>query len=161
MSLLVLFDIDGTLLLSSRQGARAMQEAGQEVVGEDFTLAGVEFAGRLDPLILADGLRALGLDGVDSIESAFREAYARILARRLAEPGTAYALAGVPALLARLRSRPGTTLGLLTGNYPETGTLKLQAAGLDPTTFEIPVWGTDGATRRDLPPVALRRFLER
>lgn len=156
--MLILFDVDGTLLLSSRQGAKAMQEAGRRVVGEHFTLEGVEFAGRLDPLIWADGMRRSGEVCEARVHDAFRTAYGESLARRLEPAGVAYALPGVPALLEALARRPQTTLGLLTGNYPETGAHKLRAAGLDPERFAIPVWGTDGPDRRSLLPVGLARY---
>ncbi len=156
--MLILFDVDGTLLLSSHQGARAMQEAGKRVVGEHFTLEGVEFAGRLDPLIWADGMRRSGERLDAPVHDAFRAAYGEALARRLEPAGVAYALPGVPALLDALARRPRTTLGLLTGNYPETGATKLRAAGLDPERFTIPVWGTDGPNRRSLLPVGLARY---
>lgn len=156
--MLLLFDIDGTLLLSGGQGARAMQEAARRVVGPTFSFEGVAFAGRLDPLIFQDGLRKNGCDDFDTLHGAFRRAYEESLRRRLAEPGIAAPLAGVMPLLQRLREPGGPTLGLVTGNYPETGRIKLEAAGIHPTWFEIPVWGVDGPTRRDLPRVAMERL---
>lgn len=156
--MLILFDVDGTLLLSSSQGAKAMQEAGKRVVGDHFTLEGVEFAGRLDPLIWADGIARSGGDGDERLHDDFRAAYGEALARRLAPRGVAHALPGVPALLDALEARPHTTLGLLTGNYPETGRVKLEAAGIDPARFAVPVWGTDGPDRRSLLPVGLDRY---
>ncbi len=158
-AMLLLFDVDGTLLLSSGQGAKAMQEAGREVLGPTFSLSNVTFAGRLDPIIFRDGLKASGLhDGFESRHDAFRVAYAESLTRRLAASGVARPLPGVMDLLARLRERDDVTLGLLTGNYPETGATKLRAAGIDPAWFPVAVWGIDGATRRDLPPVAIHRY---
>lgn len=106
--MLLLFDIDGTLLLSSGQGARAMQEAGKRVVGPEFTLDDVEFAGRLDPLIFRDGLRHVMEDGFDRHHAAFRRAYEEGLRRRLAEPGVAAPLPGVMNLLASLRKHPSS-----------------------------------------------------
>jgi phosphoglycolate phosphatase-like HAD superfamily hydrolase len=155
--MLVLFDIDGTLLLTRRAGARAMQEAGRALFGDAFDLARVELAGRLDPLIWADAMRLAGFEPHAEAHARFRARYAQGLARRLSEPGTAYALPGVPALLDALAGTPGVTLGLLTGNYPETGRMKLEAAGLDPARFPVQAWGADGASRRDLPGVALAR----
>lgn len=157
--MLVLFDIDGTLLLSHGEGARAMQEAGRQVVGPDFSLRGVEFAGRLDPLIFQDGLARAGRDGFERHHGAFRRAYAESLARRLAAPASAQPLPGVQALLARLAARADVALGLVTGNYPETGALKLRAAGIDPALFRVPVWGDEGPTRRDLPQKAMERHV--
>jgi phosphoglycolate phosphatase-like HAD superfamily hydrolase len=64
----------------------------------------------------------------------------------------------VKELVSRLGEIEHVTLGLLTGNYPETGKLKIRCAGLDPDVFVIAAWGIDGATRRDLPPVAMDRL---
>jgi phosphoglycolate phosphatase-like HAD superfamily hydrolase len=52
------------------------------------------------------------------------------------------------------------TLGLLTGNYPETGRLKIEAAGLNPEVFTINAWGCEGQRRRDLPPLAMQRYVQ-
>jgi phosphoglycolate phosphatase-like HAD superfamily hydrolase len=56
-------------------------------------------------------------------------------------------------------------LGLLTGNYPETGAIKLRASGIDPDAFPIQVWGCDSPhsppARDHLPPVGMRRYRER
>jgi phosphoglycolate phosphatase-like HAD superfamily hydrolase len=46
-------------------------------------------------------------------------------------------------------------MGLVTGNYQETGLMKLVAAGIDTTMFVANAWGTDGTARMHLPPVAI------
>ena len=51
---LILFDIDGTLVLTGRAGWRAMNRACAVEVGHDSALEGVEFAGRTDWSILRD-----------------------------------------------------------------------------------------------------------
>lgn len=160
MNLLLLFDVDGTLLLSDRQGGKSMQEAGRRVVGEQFTLKHVQFAGRLDPLIWADGARHAGVETDGALHERFRAAYAEVLQRRLDETGAAHTLPGVDTLLDRLEAEDGIVLGLLTGNYPETGRIKLRAAGLDPARFVVAAWGSDAATRRDLIDVARSRYEE-
>ena len=156
--MLVLFDIDGTLLLTQRAGTRSMHDAARELFGEQFTFDGVEVAGRTDPVIWADVARANGIDDPDAHHDRFRETYARHLARRLEAEPTVRALPGVVALLEALRAVADVTLGLLTGNYPETGLLKIRAAGLDPAWFPVAAWGSDGAGRRDLPPRAMARY---
>ncbi|NOG53504.1 MAG: HAD hydrolase-like protein [Planctomycetes bacterium] len=70
-----------------------------------------------------------------------------------------HALPGVLSLLDALRAQPDRfTLGLLTGNYPENGRLKLESVGINPDWFTINVWGIDGPTRNDLPPVGVQRY---
>lgn len=149
--MLVLFDIDGTLLSSEGAGVRAMTQAGQALYGEGFSLKGLSIGGRLDSLIFADACAAA--DITDASEERFRATYAATLPGVLMEV-TVEALPGVKTLLDVLEDR-GAALGLVTGNYPETGRMKLEAAGIDPGRFGPSAWGTDGASRDELPPAAL------
>jgi phosphoglycolate phosphatase-like HAD superfamily hydrolase len=75
---------------------------------------------------------------------------------------------GVNDVLAGLRPHVHAsqcTLGLLTGNFAETGRLKLLACGIDPDQFTLNVWGDESPssppTRNDLPGVGLRRYHQR
>lgn len=155
--MLVLFDIDGTLLLTQGAGIAAMADAGRELYGDHFTVEGVEFAGRLDVLIWRDLAVRNNAAGDQHNHQRFREAYGRCLAARLRTQRCARLLPGVRELITELERSDQLTLGLLTGNYPETGRLKIEAAGLDPDVFQVAAWGCDGHCRRDLPLVALDR----
>ena len=155
--MLILFDIDGTLLLTQRAGTRSMCAAAREMFGDAFTFDGVDIAGRIDPLIWADVARANGIDEPEAHHDRFRATYVEHLARWLAADNTVLLLPGVVELLEALRGVEAVTLGLLTGNYPETGLLKIEAAGLDAAIFPVTAWGCDGRSRRDLPAVAMAR----
>jgi phosphoglycolate phosphatase len=157
--MLILFDIDGTILLTQGAGIAAMQDAGRELYGEGFTADGVEFAGRLDTLIWTDLTRLNRLPNIDEQHDRFRAMYGRKLAERLASNHTATLLPGVRELVHHLMDVDHATLGLLTGNYPETGRLKIRSAGLDPDLFKVAAWGCDGKARRDLPPIAMAHHL--
>lgn len=158
----LLFDIDSTLLDSSRSGMRAMLDAGRELYGESFSTEGIEYAGRLDPLIVHDLLVRIGVEPTAEAQRRFREVYRGHLERRLTVPGVARTLRGVDPLLQRLRGMNGVSLGLLTGNYEETGSLKLRASGIDPDWFGVRVWGDESphwpAKREHLPPIGIQRF---
>ncbi len=165
----ILMDIDATMIKTQRAGLRAMVEAGREVVGESFSAEGIDVAGRLDPLILADMIRRAGATPTPSIMGAMRERYAAALQRVLV-PGMGTVLPGVAALLGELSQRSrgdaaSLTLGLLTGNFEETGCHKLRVCGIDPEQFVIRVWGDesphDPPAREHLPAVALDRYRER
>ena len=52
--MLVLFDIDGTMLSSEGIGVRSINEAVSALHGVDCTLEGIPVGGRLDPLIWDD-----------------------------------------------------------------------------------------------------------
>jgi phosphoglycolate phosphatase-like HAD superfamily hydrolase len=157
---LILFDIDGTLLTAGGAGRAAMVDAGRELFGDVFTLDGVEIAGRLDPLIYADAAALCGVDDGAAHHDRFRAVYRAHLERRLATSDVR-ALPGTADLVGALRRAETVSLGLLTGNYPETGRLKLTAAGLDESVFAVNAFGSDGGHRRDLPLVAIRRYAER
>ena len=162
--MLVLFDIDGTLLTTSRVGIQAMLRAGQEIFDEAFTVDGVEFAGRLDPLIIDDLLATRDKRGCAEHHALYREKYGAHLAPMLSEPGVTNALPGIIEMLDEIERTENATLGLVTGNFPETGRTKITAAGIDADRFTINAWGSDSPNtpphRNDLPGVAIQRFLE-
>ncbi len=160
--MLVLFDIDGTLLQSQHAGMHAMVDAFEELhIGKTFSFDGIDIAGRLDTLIWKDMTRRHEVaDDADSHE-VFRETYQRHLAKRLQENNTVKVFHGVAELVDRLVQEPNVELGLLTGNYPATGRLKVEFAGLRNEHFTVNAFAGDGATRRDLPPIALRRYREK
>ncbi len=159
--MLILFDIDATLLSTQRAGVLAMGDAGRELFGPEFDEQVIDYAGRLDPLIIADLLRAHARPvGAREIE-IFRHGYRKHLFDRLKSPGVARALPGVPELLDAVEHVEGVTIGLLTGNYADTGAGKLAAAGIDLGRFAVRVWGDespiDPPAREHLPGVALDR----
>jgi phosphoglycolate phosphatase-like HAD superfamily hydrolase len=153
----VLWDIDGTLLQTSGAGRDAMSAAGHDLFGRPFAMAEIPTAGRLDPDIWRDLAAAHGVADADAREAEFRSAYCARLRLRLAQGSPARCLPGVAELVARVPELEGFAQGVLTGNYPETGALKLQSAGLALEQFPIQAWGCDAARRPDLVPVALAR----
>lgn len=159
--MLILFDIDLTLIKTGGAGMAAMGDAGRELFGPDFDERRTDFAGRLDPLIIRDLIADNALEPTLDRCAQMRAAYARHLPARLAERG-AHALPGVQHLLSSLRDADGVILGLLTGNFEETGRMKLEAAGIDTTPFVLNVWGDhsphDPPSRDHLPAVALGRY---
>src|SRR5512141_2101694 len=58
---LVLFDIDGTLLSTGPVARTTFASALQDVYGTTGDVDGYAFEGRLDPLIVADLMRAAGV----------------------------------------------------------------------------------------------------
>jgi len=155
---LVLFDLDGTLLSSRGSGRAAMRAAGARLFGRPFDFDSVDVNGRLDPLIWADLARGNGVDEPALHEPRFRAAYLEELTRAFDTGSEVHALDGVRALLERLRLRTHLEIGVLSGNYPETGRLKLVAAGIDPHQFRICAWAGDAPSRPELVPIALERY---
>lgn len=165
LSMLILFDVDATLITTSRSGIAAMGMAGRAMFGAAFDENVVEYAGRLDPLIIRDLLVAHGRAASSDMVEEFRGAYREHLEILLRKEGVARACPGVPDLLTALEQRDDMVIGLLTGNYPETGAIKLRACGIDPDRFPIQVWGCDSPhdppARTHLPPVGAARYRAR
>ncbi len=158
--MLILFDIDGTLLLSQRAGIKAMRDAGRALYDRSFS-SEVEFAGRLDPLIWAELAQRNGLSNSPESHDEFRQAYFEHLSRRFENEPTAELLIGVKPLVEKLAGCDDHVLGLATGNYPETGRLKISTAGMDPDIFIINAWGDEAEHRRDLPRIAMEKYTQK
>lgn len=156
--MLVLFDIDGTLLRSMSAGIHAMTSALQELHGTTPDFSRVPVHGRLDTLIWRDLAGIHGFAADDAAHAAFRATYARHLERRLAERNTVERYPGAAELVDAAAALPGASIGLLTGNYEPTGRLKVRHAGIDPDRFTVNAWGDEGPDRRSLVPVALGRY---
>ncbi|MBN8597660.1 MAG: HAD hydrolase-like protein [Planctomycetes bacterium] len=160
--MLFLFDIDGTLLSTVGAGMRCMEAAGKEVFGEGCHTGGVQFAGRLDPLIMREMLANAGLPPSRENIAAFRAAYERRMLETFQTPGLGRSMPGVHELLKRLDAEFGVTMGLLTGNFEKTGLLKVRACGIDTARFQVSAWGDDSPhdppERNHLPPVAVERY---
>jgi phosphoglycolate phosphatase len=156
---LVLFDVDGTLLLTGGAGMRAMKAVAAELFGTEFRWDGIVVSGHLDPLIFAEAAALNGLDEAPAHHEAFRRRYLEVLVQELARnPDRVQIMPGIRESLRRLRSGRTATLGLLTGNYAEAIPLKLSAIDLDPAWFEITAFGEEAATRRDLAALALVKY---
>ena len=94
--MLVLFDIDGTLLKSQHAGVHAMLAAFHQLHPDRrIRFDGVDIAGRLDTLIYDEMTQRHGVPGDAQSHEVFRHTYTGHLERRLAEQNTVIALDGV------------------------------------------------------------------
>jgi phosphoglycolate phosphatase len=128
--LLLLFDIDGTLLQrASVEHATALRVAAGRVHGVDLLgIEGVEYAGRTDRAITRDLLTAAGVTDVDE---AWVEEAAAEYARRCPPDLSATVAPGMVELLEALSARPDEfRLSLVTGNLESVARLKLERAGV-------------------------------
>jgi phosphoglycolate phosphatase len=148
---LLLFDIDGTLVLTGGAGSRAMTRAFAETHGLPDALQKVDLAGRTDRIIMRDALTHAGRsvdvdqDGLDR----FREAYCAALREEIQQPGNGRRglLPGVRPLLEALAGRDDVRLALLTGNFRASAEIKLAAFDV----WKYFTWGAfaDDAIERD------------
>jgi len=138
-SLVWLFDIDGTLLLTQGAGREAMVCALRDHFGVEDDLRTIPFAGRTDTLILDDILARHGVGFTDGGRDRFWASTASHM-RRLMDPPRGGLLPGVPALLDRVASEPAWARALLTGNVTDMAHIKLASFGIR----EYFAWGTFG-----------------
>ena len=159
--MLILLDIDMTMISTGGCGMKAMTDTGRELFGPAFSTEGISFAGRLDPLIISEMFKKHGIEDAEDRHREFRSVYRSHLERRLGATDIGRSLPGVQDLLAALSARPNVTLGVLTGNFQETGSMKLRACGIDPALFAVSVWGDESPhhppKREHLVPVGIAR----
>ena len=158
----VLFDIDGTLLWSDGAGRRAINVALAEVFG-GIGPTDHRFDGKTDKQIVRELMTLAGHDHavIDERMDRALAIYVRELHSALRDPAhPPKRLPGVPELLDALDARDDVVLGLLTGNVAPGADAKLRAVGIDPARFRVTAFGSDHEDRPELPPIAQRRAAE-
>lgn len=158
-SLVWLFDVDGTLLLTQGAGRDALSLALRDQFGVEDDLTGIPFAGRTDTLILSDVLRRHGLE----LHDGDRERFWRLVSahmRALMDPPRGGLLPGVRSLLDAIGAEPGWVRALLTGNVAEMARIKLEAFGVH-DAFAWGAFGDEAPDRNELAKLAVRRAAER
>ena len=138
MQLLVLFDIDNTLIginSGNLPQRRAMNRAFEQVHGFPDAFENIAFTGGIDLPLMMEVYRNRGLTPEDSEAlpdmSGFKEAYFDNLERNLDDWTEGEVCPGVPELLEALSSDGRVQLGLVTGNFREAAFIKLNRYGLD------------------------------
>ncbi len=161
--MLLLFDIDGTLLRgATRAHSVALDRAITEVHGVDPAgrRAQINPAGRTDGEIARLILLDLGVSArrIDELADDVCEACSRIYAQTCPPDLSSHVVPGIPEVLAWSGEREGLTLGLVTGNYEPVGRLKLGRAGIGQWFASAPgAFGSDSEDRAALPAIARRR----
>jgi phosphoglycolate phosphatase len=160
---LLLFDIDGTLVAGATRAHRdAMHEALLTVHGVNVVEGPprVDRAGRTDgqiarAILVAAGVSALRIDErADAVQEECCRAYARLCPPDLSDT----VVPGIPEVLDELSENEDVVLGLLTGNYQAVARLKLTRAGIGHFFAGGPgAFGSDAEDRAALPAIARRR----
>ncbi len=159
MTRVVLFDIDGTILLSAGAGRAAIEPALREYFGTAGSPS-YRFDGKTDKLIVRDMMRMEGFTDaeIDARMDAVLARYLEHLRVALADPARrAQLLPGVGPLIDAVEAADDLVLGLLTGNVVEGARAKLAAVDLAFDRFALGAYGSDHEDRSQLPPVALAR----
>lgn len=151
----ILFDIDGTLVLTGGAGGRAMARAFEDLFSIPNAFQNVSFHGRTDSSILRDAMTAHGVAPDAAHFLAFRDRYLAYLDDELRDdsrPKTV--LPGVTPLLDALEPRDDVYLALLTGNYEAGARLKLEYFDLW-RYFRCGAFGDEAPERNRLFPISM------
>ncbi len=161
--MLVLFDIDGTLLAGA---TKAHTEALDAALGEVHRIDTRKFAKRVNHAGRTDGeiarliLLEAGVSAlrIDELAGDVREACCRLYVGLCPPDLSSTVVPGIPELLAWLHDRDGVELGLLTGNFEPVARLKLARAGIGRWFASGQgAFGSDSEDRAALPAIARRR----
>ncbi|WP_216211016.1 HAD hydrolase-like protein [Amycolatopsis aidingensis] len=161
-SLLVLWDVDHTLIETRGVGRAIYDRAFSEATGKPLVQLAV-ISGRTELDIMSESLRLNGVepteDAVDRLANALVDCY-RAMADHLATAGRA--LPGAQQTLAALAADARVHQGVLTGNLREVARIKLKVFGLDTyLDLEASAYGDDDAHRPRLVRTAQRRATDR
>jgi len=161
MRRLILFDIDGTLLITGGAAKRAFIRAVQDTYGVVGRLESFPFDGKTDPQIIRIVLKEAGVS-----ESVIEEKlwdclklYVKYNEEELPKATKAMLYPGVRDVLELLSKDKRVTLGVLTGNVEEGAKQKLAMFELA-RYFVFGVYGSDSADRVELARLALERAEE-
>jgi phosphoglycolate phosphatase len=163
VSLLLLFDIDGTLLVGATDDHRDALHTGlREVYGVDPEGVAVQPAGRTDPEIARQILVGRGVDA-RRIDERLRDL--RVVACQVYGERSGHGVdlghtvaPGVEELLDALARGGDHVLALLSGNYEPIARLKLRRAGIGAHFHPGQgAFGSDSEDRAALPAIARRR----
>ncbi len=159
--MLLLFDIDGTLLIrGAREHALALHDAIEQIWNVDLREVRVQTGGRTDPDIAREILVLGGVDS-DVIEDRmdpFQETLVARYAQLVPDDLSDRLAPGAADVLELLAADEAMRLSLVTGNVEGVARLKLRAAGIG-RHFATGQggFGSDSPDRADLPAVARAR----
>ena len=152
----ILFDIDGTLIITGGAGAASWRLAFDELYGIPADIGEFTDTGMTDPDVGRKTFEAV------MHRAPERKEFTRLLERRLhylhqtVEESEDYrVLAGVQELLEKLVS-DGYLLGIVTGNLEAAAHIKLHRARLN-RFFSFGGYGSDSTDRGELTRIALQR----
>lgn len=159
---LVLWDIDHTLIETGGIGVGLYQRAFQAATGQEL-LEFVTLSGRTELDIMTEMLETNGLAATDEVVAGLRgRLVAGYEATRDELGRVGRVLPGVREALASLAGDPAILQSVLTGNVEAVARLKIEAFGLaEHLDLDAGAYGDDHLDRADLVQVAQRRAAAR
>lgn len=129
---LVIMDVDGTMLLNGRALRDEFLRAFHDVTGRHVPDNAVSYAGNTDRRIVREFMAATGVEeAFERIYPAVERRFIELVERSYDRHPEPYVLVGVEDLLSALHDHPDVGLVLGTGNVRETCEIKLRRFGLD------------------------------
>ena len=155
--LLILIDIDGTLIHPGLTPRYALAEAIHQHTEQRIEFTVPQLAGMTDPLIVKNALDFLNIpvQNRDGLPECILETYLEILALRYPKAADRQLYPGAIDLLDYLQDQP-VRLGLITGNQERGAMIKLKPFDLV-QYFSMGVFSSDHPDRDQLPPIALTK----
>lgn len=156
-TVLLLFDVDATLIRTHGAGMRAMSRAFLEEMGWDDIFSTITPAGMMDPAIaeaLSQHHRKVSITAEEK-DRVFKK-YLLYLEDDCQASADVEALPGIRSFLESAMQHSDILLGLGTGNLEEGAKIKLRHVGID-HFFNFGGYGTDGHVRADLLATAVKR----
>jgi phosphoglycolate phosphatase-like HAD superfamily hydrolase len=155
---LILFDIDGTLVLTGGVAVGLMTEVISGVASLPISWSLSDFIGNTDQNIIHTLLHRNGIGeaGIPEMTESILKKYLDRLQVELPKDGVIQILPGVQKLLQTLKQDQGFSLGLVTGNMLAAARIKLSVGQLF-DFFPIGAFGDDALKREQLPPFAIQR----
>ncbi len=153
----VLFDIDGTLILSGGAGARALDRVFFSLHGLSNAVDGIRFEGMTDPAIVREAFaQAAGREPTAREMSDLFAAYIPVLREEVVASRGFSVMPGIESLLEHLARRDDVLLGLVTGNVEPAAWIKLARPRLD-RHFRFGGFGSDSEFRDHLTRIGIAR----
>jgi phosphoglycolate phosphatase-like HAD superfamily hydrolase len=153
---LILFDIDNTLIKTSKAHMKAFSEAFKKVYGIESTIEIIDYSGMTDQQIIIEVLKKKGLNEqqiylkIDECMKTMVEYFDSIK-----DSIEINVLSGVPKLLEELKNQ-NFLIGLVTGNLESIARSKMQKANLN-HYFKLGGFGSDDISRTKLIKLAIKR----
>ena len=147
---LLLFDIDGTLLLTGGIGKVAFEEAFEEIFGIPNSWGGLDPHGKTDPAIFDEvAKRELGRLLTAKEFNHLMNRYETIFEKRIEQAPRFELMPGVIEILEHLSRDQNIFLALATGNFEKAGRMKLRRGALE-HYFQTGGFGKDARERHKI-----------
>ncbi len=157
--ILLLFDIDGTLLVSGGAGNRALNKTLQEKYSIQDAMKDIVPDGKTDPAIIREIFKNFNREPNDQEIEEICQTYLWYLEKEI-EKSTGYRiLQGVDSLLKEACRQSHIIMGLLTGNLKRGAEIKLERSHLN-SFFSFGGFGSDFENRNDIAQLAIMRGRE-